>query len=203
MNIAELHEALRLLLIRELPVTNNEIDIAFEQPRREWSARLNRPTLNLYLHDIRENNKLRGQQPGWSTEIRGNRAHRSRQPLSIDLHYMITAWTNYPEDEHNLLMRTLRIFFRHGELPEEIVQASFRMLPHGGVGFQIAQYEMHVNPRDLWSVLDNEMRPALDLVTTIPFDPDAPLDDLPLVREIETSLHVILPDYNEANQDEE
>ena len=55
----ELDEALRRLLIREIPIKNNEVDISFDQPKSEWSARLNRPTVNLFLHDVRENTKLR------------------------------------------------------------------------------------------------------------------------------------------------
>ncbi|MCB0014294.1 MAG: DUF4255 domain-containing protein, partial [Anaerolineales bacterium] len=55
----ELEEALRQLLIQEIPITDGEIEIAFDQPKREWSARLSRPTINLFLYDVRENVMLR------------------------------------------------------------------------------------------------------------------------------------------------
>jgi hypothetical protein len=44
--IDDLDEALRKLLLRELPVKNGEVETAFEQSRREWSAWFGRPTLN-------------------------------------------------------------------------------------------------------------------------------------------------------------
>jgi len=63
--IDELDEVLRKFLIREIPIKNTDVDIKFDMPKREWSARLNRPTLNLFLYDIRENTKLRQAQPMW------------------------------------------------------------------------------------------------------------------------------------------
>jgi len=63
--IDELDEVLRKFLIREVPIKNGDVDIKFDMPKREWSARLNRPTLNLFLYDIRENAKLRQAQPMW------------------------------------------------------------------------------------------------------------------------------------------
>lgn len=189
--IDQLNDALRTLLLRELPVKTNELDIVFQQPRREWSVRLSRPTLNIFLHDIRENGKLRGQQPAWNTAINGHVATLSRQPRSIDLHYMITAWTTYPADEHRLLMRVLTIFMRYGELPGNILKQHFRTQQENGIPFKVAQYDMHINPRDLWSVLDNEMRASIDLMATITVNPTADVE-LPLVREVETTYHQII-----------
>ena len=40
----DLDEVLRQLLIEEIPIKNGEVDIEFDQPSREWSARLSRPT---------------------------------------------------------------------------------------------------------------------------------------------------------------
>ena len=59
--IADLDETLQQLLKNELPIKNGEIDIKFEQPKREWSARLSKPTVNFFLYDLRENVKLRAQ----------------------------------------------------------------------------------------------------------------------------------------------
>ena len=62
--INDLDEVLRQFLVRELPIKNSEVDIAFDQPAREWSARVSRPTLNLFLYDLRENQKLTTPPPG-------------------------------------------------------------------------------------------------------------------------------------------
>ena len=60
--IADLDETIRQLLIAEIPIRNGEIDIKFDQPKREWSARLTRPTINFFLYDVRENVILRRHQ---------------------------------------------------------------------------------------------------------------------------------------------
>ena len=97
--IDELDEVLRKFLIREIPIKNSDVDIKFDMPKREWSARLNRPTLDLFLYDIRENAKLRQAQPMWEVERKNDQAIQRRKPVRLDLHYMITAWASEPEDD--------------------------------------------------------------------------------------------------------
>ena len=177
----DIDEALRRLLIEEIPVRNNEIEIAFDQPRREWSARLNRPTLNIFLHDVRENAQLR------QSHIQRQQMHPERQQtalrrpeIRVDLHYMITAWASEPEDEHRLLARTLVAFLRHRELPLAFLPASLRNQPRP-VAVSVAQYDTTFNPPDLWGVMDNELRPCLNCLVTLTIDPHTPVT-VPLVR---------------------
>lgn len=179
--INDLDEVLRQVLIRELPIKNGEVDIAFEQPKREWSARLNRPTLNLFLHDVRENNKLRQTQPAWEVERQGNgNITQRRKPVRVDLHYMITAWTTEPEDEHRLLTRTLLALFRLPHLPEELLPESLQGQPVP-IPITIAQSDELRTPADIWSALDNELRPAIACTITLALNPYQPLTT-PLVR---------------------
>ena len=66
--IDELDEYLKKFLTRELATLGydpGKVDIVFDQPKREWSARVSRPTLNLFLYDIRENQKLRQRRTTW------------------------------------------------------------------------------------------------------------------------------------------
>lgn len=182
--IDDLDEALRELLIRELPIRGNEIDIAFDQPRREWASRLSRPTLNVYMHNVRENNKLRTQVPYWNSAANGNSATLTQNAVRIDVHYMITVWTNDPGDEHRLLMRTLMVLLRQRELPEDLYIGQLASQEEYGIPFKVAQYDTFTNPKEIWAVLDNEMRPGIDLVVTLAVNP---FDELtvPLVRETE------------------
>ena len=54
--LADLDEALRALLKRELERHGFEgVDIAFDAPATDWSAKLTNPTVNLFLYDLREN----------------------------------------------------------------------------------------------------------------------------------------------------
>ncbi|HOR01185.1 MAG TPA: Pvc16 family protein [Anaerolineae bacterium] len=177
--IDELDEVLRQLLIRELPAKNGEVIIDLQQPRREWSARLDRPTLNLFLHHLCENTALR--QPEWQVQRNDDgTATRRRTPLRMDLHYMITAWAADPEDEHRLLARSIMALARHATLPQELLPESLRDQPVP-IPLRVAGPEDLRNPADLWSALDNELRPALACIVTLALNPYQSFSG-PLVR---------------------
>lgn len=172
--IDDLDEALRQMLIAELPIRDGEVDIQFKQPRREWSARLSRPTLNLYLYDIRENVKLRQHSPLWSTKERTeNTVTQQRVSTRLDLYYAITAWANEPEDEHRMLTRILMVFFRNRLLPEQFMNDTLKSLP-AAIQMLVAQPDMLHNPSDFWSSIDNEIRPTITCNILMPLDPYQP-----------------------------
>ncbi|MBX2997525.1 MAG: DUF4255 domain-containing protein [Caldilineaceae bacterium] len=177
----DVDEALRVLLVREIPVRGSEIEIAFEQPKREWSARLNRPTLNVFMHDLRENIDLRSsyQHHGKPT-ANGRNIVISRPTHRFDLHYLITSWASEPDDEHRLLGRALLALLRVPELHPATLSGT---LIHQPVPLQlrVSQYESHLTPLDIWGVLDNEMRPALMCTVTLSLDPHLPIE-VPAVR---------------------
>jgi hypothetical protein len=151
-----------------MPVENNEVDIKFDLPKREWAAKLSRPTINLYLHDMRENTELRRNE--WVVERDDNgQATKRKAPTRIDLAYLVTAWTSTIEDEHRLLWRALWALFRNPLLPEEVLQGSLKeaKVP---IPTSVAQPDKTPNMADLWGVLDNELKPSLHLVITLPLD---------------------------------
>jgi len=166
--IDDLDEALRELLIRELPVTNSEIDIAFDQPKRDWSARLSRPTVNLYLHDIRENAKLRREQVPYEVSRTPNSVTQQRQPFRVDLQYLITTWAMAPEDEHRLLARTLMALMRYPEFPGDLLPEGLQDQPIP-IPLRVGQTDTLDKPSDLWSVMDNQQRPGIVLTATLSF----------------------------------
>ncbi len=179
--IEDVDEALRRLLERELPIKNGEVEIQFNQPRREWSARVSRPTLNLFLFDIRENLKLRHTTQGWDIERQNDgTAIQRRRPFRVDLHYLVTAWATEPEDEHRLLGRTLMALFREPELPDELLPDSLKNQP-APISLKVAQYDIDQNLTDFWSAMDNELHPAIVCMTTAAFNPYQPFVG-PLVR---------------------
>ncbi|CAG0933329.1 hypothetical protein TFLX_03001 [Thermoflexales bacterium] len=179
--IEDLDEALRHLLIREMPIKNGEIDIQFNQPKREWSARLSRPTLNLFLYDVRENVKLRHTAQGWDIERRSDgTAIQRRRPFRADLHYLLTAWATEPEDEHRLLARALMGLFRVPEIPGDLLPENLHDQP-SPITMKVAQYDTIQSLTDLWSALDNELRPALTCMVTMALNPYQPITG-PLVR---------------------
>jgi hypothetical protein len=171
----DVDETLRKLLVQEIPIRSNEIEIAFEQPKREWSARLNRPTLNVFLHDLRENVDLRSsyQHQGKPT-ANGRHISIPRPNHRFDLHYLITAWASQPDDEHRLLGRALLALLRVPELAGERLYGSLAEQPVP-VQLRVSQYESHLTPLDIWGVLDNEMKPALMCTVMLSLDPHTPI----------------------------
>lgn len=168
--LADLDETLRQLLITEMPIKNGEIDISFDQPKREWSARISRPTINLFLYDVRENVILR--QHGWE-RIPGNGdniARMKRTPFRIDAHYMLTTWAAEPDDEHRLLTRTLMTLFRYAVLPEDRLVGTLQNPPFE-IQTRLASHDKLTNPAEVWSSLDNEMRPSISYLVTLALDP--------------------------------
>ncbi len=173
--IDDLDEALRQLLIRELPIKNQEIDVSFDQPKREWSAKLSRPTLNLFLYDLRENTRLRQTTQEWEVRRLANGTTEKRRRITrIDLHYIITAWATEPEDEHRLLGRTTMALLRTPQLPDDLLPNSLKDQP-APISLHVAQSDGLDKPTDLWNVLDNQMRPAITCIVTVSMDPYTPL----------------------------
>ena len=50
-----LDESLEEFLRAVVPLPKREVDISFDAPDKDWSARVSRPTINVYLWDVRRN----------------------------------------------------------------------------------------------------------------------------------------------------
>jgi hypothetical protein len=203
--IADLDETLRQLLIEELPVKNGEIDISFHQPKREWSTRINRPTINLFLYDLRENPILRQKQ--WErTVVKGNGANlasHKQSPLRMDCFYMLTTWANEPDDEHRLLTRALLALSRFPLLPADRLIGTLQNPPFD-IQAHLANHDRLTNPAEVWSALDNEMRPSISYIITLALDPWTEVTG-PIVRtfSLRSGQALTLPRYQELADPED
>ena len=169
--LADLDETIRRLLVDELPIKNGEIDISFDQPKREWSSRIAKPTINLFLYDVRENNVLRQHQ--WERLNHGtslDEVKQKRTPMRVDCSYAITTWAADPQDEHRLLTRCMLALFRYPILPERRLIGSLQNPPFD-IQTRLASHDKLTNPTDLWNVLDNELHPSVSYVITLSLDP--------------------------------
>jgi hypothetical protein len=119
--LADLDEALRTLLKRELERHGFEgVDIAFDAPATDWSAKLTNPTVNLFLYDLRENV---GEAEVTTRNLRVNGAHiAAPPPMRLEITYSVTAWTKAVQDEHRLLSQVLAVLFSHVALPADLLQ---------------------------------------------------------------------------------
>ena len=208
--INDLDEALRQLLLRDEQIKENKIDISFDQPKGDWSAKLNRATLNLFLYDVRENSKLRQTRPAWEvTPQNGDSVSRRRRPVRLDLHYMLTAWATEPDDEHYLLTLALLALFRTPELPLELLPERLQEQPVP-ICLMVAQEDTLRNPAEIWSAMENQIRPSIPLVVTLALNPYAPMPAVKIVKErglrVEPGLDWLFreraPDEVERNADE-
>ena len=119
--LADLDEALRSLLKRELEGHGFEgVEIAFDAPATDWSAKLTNPTVNLFLYDLRENV---ADAEVSTRDVRINGAVMSAPPpMRLEVTYSVTAWTKAVQDEHRLLSQVLAILFSHVSLPADLLE---------------------------------------------------------------------------------
>lgn len=189
--IHEVDESLRALLKREV-VNGSDIEVGFEAPTREWSSKRSSPVVDLFLYDIREDGAQR--QQGLVRE-RGpdGRVLRDREPVrKLKLSYLVTAWTQRPEDEHRLLSLLLDCFLKYDTLPLEVLAGSLAenaTIVSLSVGVPSVE-DRHVS--DLWTAIGGELRPALDVVAVAPIQPGIPREPAPPVLE-RTRLNVRQP----------
>ncbi len=171
---ADLDKTLRKLLREELPVKNGEIDIQFDQPNREWSAKLSKPTVNLFLYDVRENHQLRQHQ--WEHIRSGNGSvTQKRSPMRVNCNYILTTWANDSEDEHRLLTRSMIALFRFPIITEDRLEGTLQH-PKYEILTQLARHDKLTNPAEVWSALDNELRPSVSYIVTLSLDPWSEVD---------------------------
>ncbi|MFI7115921.1 DUF4255 domain-containing protein [Amycolatopsis sp. NPDC049868] len=165
--IHEVDEALRRL-VRGETRRGSEIEVAFDAPNKEWAARRNAPTVNVYLYDVRED--LRRRSRGLLNEYDqlGKVSARHLPPRHIKLSYLVTAWTQRPEDEHRVLSDLLLGLLAHDAVPESALTGSLAEM-----GLPVPMTVALPPPEDrafadVWTALGGELKPSLDVVISAP-----------------------------------
>ena len=158
----------------------SDIDVSFEQPSREWSARISRPTISCYCFDLRENLKLRSNERFVARDERTGRV--TFAPRRFDITYLITAWTRKIEDEHRLLWRTLATLKPVTLLKPAEMVGSMRSQRYDVPVFVADMSEGRLNLVDLWTAIDNQMRLGFTAQFTIDLDSQLVIE-APLVLE--------------------
>lgn len=192
--IHDVDESLRALVRRDaLNGSGAGVEIAFDAPTKEWVARRNSPVVNLYLYDIREDTSRR--QTSWEDvkDENGRVVERRLPPRRYRLSYIVTAWTQRPEDEHRLLSAMLACFIRHEFMPAELLAGT---LEGETIPVLLTVALPPVEDRsiaDVWSAMGGELKPSLDLVVTVPMNIERSLAAGPPVLE-EPRLTLLGPD---------
>lgn len=178
--IHDLDNAIKNLLLANMP---RKVDVKFDQPVKNW-IKATEPILNLYLFDVRENNVLRAHhwQPVTGAQAANNGSgSKRRSPFRFDCHYLLTAWAKEIADQHQLLSEATAVLLQYPILPKAFLTGT--LAPERfdfplEMPARIGSHDKLTNPAELWSALDNQIRPAVSYIVTIPINPweAAPLD---------------------------
>jgi hypothetical protein len=176
--ISDVDEALRNLILDSLTVSRQNVDIKYDLPSRDWASRLNRPTINLFLFDIRENLRLRGAEQARQIPLADGKVEIRRNPVRIDLRYLLTAWTKDPEDEHLLLSDTLLTLLRNPTIPDKYASEQMKKQQFPVI-LDAAVYQPEHGPTEkateIWGVIGNDIHAGFIVTVTITVDPYEPL----------------------------
>jgi hypothetical protein len=163
-----LDETLEAFLRDVVPLPARDVDVAFDAPDGDWSAALgSRPTVDLYLWDVRPNLAERDYGEVIIEEQDGRRFRRDPLPR-VDCRYLVTAWTSEVRDEHSLLGDVLSALLLHPTIDIAHLRGAFatvRPLP----ALRLRSGDGSENS-DFWSALGGQLKPGLDLVVTVSVD---------------------------------
>ena len=163
--IADLDAGLRELLLTQLRRHGfDDVDVVFETPSSEWASQLTRPTVNLFLCDLRKS--TRPGQSGPEAGRAGGRATERPPSLRVDCIFAITAWSKAIADEHRLLSQVLGVLYAFptldGHLGGRLGDGSQRFTILASVGDQRPEQRA-----DFWRSVGGVYKPALDYVVTL------------------------------------
>jgi hypothetical protein len=156
-------------LVRREALNGSGVDVAFDAPTREWVARRSGPTVSLYLYDIREDLARREVQWEAVREADGTVSERRPPARRFRLSYMVTAWTQRPEDEHRLLSGLLGCFIRHERIGPEACSGALKEQPIPLFVTAGLPLGTDRSIADVWSAMGGELKPSIDLVVITPF----------------------------------
>jgi hypothetical protein len=159
----QIDHALEQYLRAEVPLPPADVDIAFNAPARDWSARISRPTVNLFLWDVRRSASK--QRAGIDeVEIEGTTFRRT-PPRPLEMRYLITAWSSEHRDEHQLLGNVAATILNNRSIPHQYLPDGFELPDERPVSLSLTT-TADLKPNDFWSSIDGQLKPGLDVVVT-------------------------------------
>ena len=164
--IHEVDEGLRLLLAED-GIPGGGVELAFDAPTRDWTAKRTVPTISVFLYEVREDLTRRRGGTLEETDDNGVVVGWMSPPRWFLLSYLVTAWTNRPQDEHRLLSEVLRCLTRRDAFATRWLTGSLAELDLS-VTFEVAAPAEGRAVSDFWSALGGELKPSIDLRVTAP-----------------------------------
>jgi hypothetical protein len=156
-SLADLDEGLRALLTRELEGHGFEgVELSFDAPSRDWSAKLTGPTVSLFLYDLRE--AVEQAEISGGLRRSDGRAVIAPSDLRLEATYAITAWSTAVEDEHRLLSQLLAILHSYRRLPTDLLEG--RLSDAGDIETIVGR--PMEEKADFWTAVGGHYKPSID-----------------------------------------
>ncbi|MEZ5411409.1 MAG: DUF4255 domain-containing protein [Acidimicrobiales bacterium] len=180
-----LDDTLEAYLRALVPLPTGDVDVSFDTPDREWGSGVTRPTINLFLWDVRRSAR-RGVSGLEQVEVDG-RLHRRRPAPRVEFRYLVTAWASENRDQHQLLGAVLRTVVAQPDVPADLLRGDLAGLDPLPVVELAGTPPGGSSQGDLWSALDGQLKAGLDLVVTMAVDIGRATEAGPPVEEMEVA----------------
>lgn len=154
------------LLRAGVPLSAHDIDVSFDAPSTEWAAKLSRPTVNLFLWDV----KLSAAHARTGIEqVERNGVAITRLALPrVELRYLVTAWTSHQRDERSLFGGLLSTILRYPRVPGTFLAPQLQAV---GVGAPtISLTRSGESQLDVFRRIEGKLKPALDVIVVTDVD---------------------------------
>lgn len=157
-------ESIEAFLRAEANLGATDVDVSFDAPDHDWSAKINRATVNVFLWDIRRSAER--SRSGIQTVVRdGVRVHQPAFPM-VEMRYVVTAWTTKAGDERELLGDLLKTFLSHNDIPRAYLSDIYTDLQPPSLELARAG-EDHM---DVFKALEGKVKPGLNVVLSTEID---------------------------------
>jgi hypothetical protein len=168
--LLDLDESVRTLL-RTYGRVPKDVELVFDAPTKDWASRRNGPAVDVFLYDIRENLERR---QAVSVDVKaGDRVTGRRLPTRwFNCSYLITAWTQRPDDEHRILGAIMMGLLVAHAVPIDCLRGRLATQEREVYMTLARPLAAERSISDIWSALGGELKPSLDLVLVVPFEPE-------------------------------
>ncbi len=179
-----LDESLESMLRRQMRISKADVDVAFDAPDNEWAGRVTKPTINLFLWDIRRSTDE--SVAGRERVMRNGREMWQDRPPRLAFSYLVTAWTTETRDEHRLLGQALQALLATPEIAaEHLVGELAELSPLPSLRVARPQAKDFA---EFWSAIDGQLKPGLDVTVVATVDPQVGIPAGPPTERFETVL---------------
>jgi len=170
-------EGLERLLRSKVPLPPDTGDVSFAAPSTAWAERLSRPTINLFLYEVKPSTR-----PSASvvrrTDADGRAQRRAPSPV-MEMNYLVSAWAPAPLVEHQLL----------GEIVSRLSMLNTLPIPNsaeqGGSPVQlIFGGDTENKLRDIWTAAGGRLKASFTLSVVTAIDAFPWVDQAPPVTQI-------------------